>query len=374
MCPFLCLALAVTLSLPAVSFPCFVKNALAASSASTIKKNLENEKKKAAERKKSLQSLTAQERRLNADLAKAEDNILKLEQSIARHQNKLLEIDSTDDKTRKEYEDLLAEQKKTEEAQAQTLRLLWDITGKRITVGSRDMADWAEADREYTWSKELFKELEGYRKTLEEREKQLLSLLGKRNNLAKEMQQKITIINNEKSELLKNRIAYDRKLAEVRRQKVSTEAELNSILSLVENLNLQLSKLPPEDISKMKGRLAWPVKGKLRLPYAPTAGTARRGLGFATTEKAEVRAVAAGKVVHNNVLRGFGTVLIVQHNADYFTLYAFLGKSPLKVGQEIKGNEKIGTVGYYPAIEGPGLYFELRFKQKPINPEQWFAS
>ena len=370
----ICLALAVLLSLPALACPLFDKNASAASSASTIRKNLENEKKKAAERKKSLQNLTAQERRLNADLAKAEDSILKLEQSIARHQNKLLELDSTDENTRKDYEALLAEQKKTGEAQAQALRLLWNITGKRIAVGSRDMADWAEADREYTWSKELLRELEGYRKTLEEREAQLLNLLGKRNKLAKEMQQRISTINNEKGELLKNRIAYARKLAEVRRQKLSTEAELNSILSLVENLNLQLSKLPPEDISKMKGRLSWPVKGKLRLPYAPTAGAARRGLGFATSDKAEVRAVAAGKVVHNDVLRGFGTVLIVQHNADYFTLYAFLGKSPLKVGQEIKDNEKIGTAGYYPAIEGPGLYFELRFKQKAINPEQWFAS
>jgi septal ring factor EnvC (AmiA/AmiB activator) len=46
----------------------------------------------------------------------------------------------------------------------------------------------------------------------------------------------------------------------------------------------------------------------------------------------------------------------------------------LRVGQEVASREKIGTVGLYPVLQGPGLYFELRFKQKAINPEQWFAS
>ena len=368
---FLC---AVLVLLAAGSTGLLEKPAHAARSASILKQNLENEKKKAAERKKSLQTLTAQERKLNADLAAAEKSIIELENRIARHQNKLLELDSTDDKTRKEYEELLAEHRKTEAAQAQAMRLLWDITSKRIAVGSRDMADWAEADREYAWSKELLNELEGYRKTLEEREAQLLALLGKRNRLAGEMQKRIASVNAEKNELLKSRLAYDRKLAEVRRERVGPEAELHSILSPVENLNPQLSKLPPEAISTTTGRRAWPVKGKLLLPSAPPARPTRTGRGCSPADTAAVRAVAAGKVVHNDVLRGFGTVLIVQHNADYFSLYAYLGSSPLKVGQEIKDNQKIGTVGFYPAIEGPGLYFELRFKQKAINPEQWFAS
>ena len=83
--------------------------------------------------------------------------------------------------------------------------------------------------------------------------------------------------------------------------------------------------------------------------------------------------MAGGKVVHNDVLRGFGTVLILQHGDDYYSLYAFLGNSPLQVGQDVAGRQQLGTVGYYPAIRGPGLYFELRFKQKAINPEQWLS-
>jgi septal ring factor EnvC (AmiA/AmiB activator) len=128
------------------------------------------------------------------------------------------------------------------------------------------------------------------------------------------------------------------------------------------------------DIAKLRGKLPWPVTGKLRKRYAPGATPTVRGLGFSADDRSAVRAVAAGTVVHNDILRGFGTVVIIQHDKDYFSLYAFLGSSPMRVGDQVRGGQQLGTVGFYPAIEGPGLYFELRYKQKPINPEQWFTS
>jgi septal ring factor EnvC (AmiA/AmiB activator) len=269
---------------------------------------------------------------------------------------------------------LLAEQAKTEQAQKGTLLLLWEITGKRIVVGSRDMTDWARTDREYAWSRELYAALERYRVLLDRQEAKLVEVLGRRDKFSRDMQKRLTAVGNEKSQLLKSRLAYDRQLAELRKKRGSAETELNGILRLVDSLNLEISQRADDDIASMKGRLPRPVSGNVRLRYAPQAVPASRGLGFAAPEKADVRAVAGGKVVHNDVLRGFGTVLIVQHGEDYYTLYAFLGSSPLRVGQEVAGRQKIGTVGLYPALQGPGLYFELRFKQKAINPEQWFAS
>ncbi len=345
-----------------------------AASLGQLQKQLAQEQKKAAERKQTLQRLTQQERELNADLAAAEKRILEIEKGLALQQEKLLELGSADEDLRKEYEVLLAEQGKTEKMQAETLRLLWGLTSKRLAVGSRDMPDWAATDREYAWSRELYAALENYRKELDERENKLAQLLGRREKLSQDMQRRLASVNEEKSRLVKSRIAYDRRLAELRRRRVSEEAELNEIIKLVENLHVELVQRTPVDIAKLKGALPWPVNGKVRLRYAPDAAPATRGIGFAAQEREEVRAIAPGKVVHNDVLRGFGTVLILQHGPDYYSLYAFLGNSPLRVGDAVAGRQKIGAVGYYPAINGPGLYFELRFKQKAINPEQWFAS
>jgi septal ring factor EnvC (AmiA/AmiB activator) len=345
----------------------------AASSLEQLEKKLVQEQKKAAERKQSLKRLTDQERQLNADLRAAEARILDLEKGIELHQAKLRDLAYADDEVRAEYEKLLGEQAKTEEAQAEALRLLWEISGKRIAVGNRDMADWAESDREYVWSGALYVTLENYRKKLDEQETRLAKVVGRRNKISRDMQTRLNAVNEEKRRLLSSRLSYDKRLAELRLQRSDAESELNEILALVESLNFEIGQRSGKDIENNKGHLPWPAMGRVLQGYAPQAVPASRGLGIATAEKAAVRAIAGGKVVHNDVLRGFGTVLIVQHGADYYSLYAFLGKSPLKVGQDVVGSQQLGTAGYYPAIKGPGLYFELRFKQKAINPEQWLA-
>ncbi len=346
----------------------------AAPSLSQLEKNLAQERKNAAERRQSLQRLSEQERRLNTDLAAAEKRILELEKGIATQQDKLRELGDEDNKARIEYEALLAEQAKTEEAQTQALQLLWELTGRRIAVGRRETVDWTAADREYSWSRELYASLEQYRKKLDQQERKLAQLLGRRDTISRSVQAGMASVNEEKRTLLKVRVDYDKKLAELRRRRGSEEAELKNILKLVESLNLAIAERSRGNIDTMKGKLPWPVSGKLRVRYAPQQVPASRGLGFAVAEGAEIRAVAGGTVVHNDVLRGFGTVLILQHGEDYYSLYAFLGSSPLRVGQDVAGRQSIGTAGYYPAIKGPGLYFELRFKQKAINPEHWLAS
>ena len=358
------------LAVSSFAFSCLA----APASVSQLEKDLTQEKKKAAERKQNLQRLTEQERTLNADLAAAEKRILELEKGIASRQTKLRDLGSEDNKARTEYEALLAEQEKTEEAQAQALRLLWESTARRIAVGNREMVDWAETDREYAWSQELYTSLENYRNKLDQQEVRLAQVLGRRDKISMDVQAGIKSVNEEKGKLLKTRIAYDKKLAELRRQRGTAEAELKNILKLVDSLNLEIAQRSKGDIAAMKGKLPWPVSGKVRVRYAPQQDPASRGLGFSAAEGAQVRAVAGGTVVHNDVLRGFGTVLILQHGDAYYSLYAFLGSSPMKVGQDVAGRQTIGTACYYPAIKGPGLYFELRFKQKAINPEPWFAS
>lgn len=357
-----------------VAFGLFPWSGLAATPLADLQKKLAQEQSNATERRQSLKRLTEEERKLNAGLAEAEKRVLDLEKRIAGHQDSLLAIGSAEDKARKEHETLLAERAKTEKAQAETLRLLWELTAKRLAVGRRDMADWAETDREYSWSKGLYASLETYHSSLKAQETKLARVLAEREELSRALREKLSAVNEEKNSLLKSRLDYDRQLAALRRKRGDAEDELKDILKLVGSLNFEIARRSSGEIRTMKGSLPLPVNGKMRLRYAPDAKPASRGVGFSTVEKTEVRAVAGGRVVHNDVLRGFGTVLIVQHGNDYYSLYAFLDSCPLQVGQTVENSQTVGTTGYYPAIKGPGLYFELRFKQKAINPEQWFAS
>ena len=345
-----------------------------AADAESLKARLQQEQSNAAERRASLQRLTAEERRLNTGLAAAERRILDLERGIAEQQTRLESLAKSDAGAKTEYEKLLADIARTEQAQAELLKLLWEMAGKRISIGSREMADWDVVDREYVWSHQLFSSLEAYRVTLDAQEEKLTTVLGRRQKISEAVEQTLVQVTSEKESLLKERVAYNRKLEDLRDQKKDVEGELQDILKLVGNLNFQLEKAGEGKIENMKGRLPWPVRGRVSLGYAPEADPPRRGMGIAAAEGQAVTAVAAGKVVHNDILRGFGTVLIVQHGSDYYSLYAFLGNSPLPVGKEVAAGTVLGTVGWYPAISAPGLYFELRFKQKAINPLPWLGS
>ncbi|MDR1686914.1 MAG: peptidoglycan DD-metalloendopeptidase family protein [Desulfovibrio sp.] len=339
-----------------------------------LRKDLAEEQKYAEVRKLSLQRMTAEERKLNADLAAAEKRILALESNLASERGRMLELGTAGEKVRLDYERLLDEQKKTEAALTRTLRLLWEIDRRRAAGVDAPDREQADDERDFAWSGELYAALEQYRKKLDSVEIKLADAVGRREKLSGEMQRRMASVNAEKSNLLKARLAYDKRLADIRRRRGDAESELNAALKLISSLNFEISRRSGGDLPAMKGRLPRPVNGSVKVRFHPDAEPISRGLGFAAAEKAEVRAVAGGKVVHNDVLRGFGTVLIVQHGTDYYTLYAFLGTCPLKVGQEVQERQKVGTAGYYPAIKGPGLYFELRFKQKAINPEPWLAS
>ncbi|MDL2210610.1 peptidoglycan DD-metalloendopeptidase family protein [Desulfovibrio sp. OttesenSCG-928-O18] len=343
-----------------------------ASVASGIEAQIAQEQARAKARRDSLSRLTTEERGLDKELATSEARILYLESSLAKEEKTLENLAATDAELEEKGKVLLAEQIKTEEAMTEVLRVLWELHARREGVKGRDLPDWPMTDREHTWSVELFSSLDAYRKTLAEQQKDMEAVIEKRASIAKEVQQRITALNREKEELLQSRIRYGQRLAALRKEKVDTEKELTTILSLVQNLNLRLQAAEAEgDIGKAKGRLPWPVTGKMRGKYNPSANPPVRGVTFGLDGDTPVHAVHWGKVVHNDVLRGIGRVVIVMHGEEYYSLYAFLSESPLRVGQNVARGEVVGTSGFVTSLNGPGLYFELRYHQKAVNPEEW---
>jgi septal ring factor EnvC (AmiA/AmiB activator) len=89
---------------------------------------------------------------------------------------------------------------------------------------------------------------------------------------------------------------------------------------------------------------------------------------------AEVHAVAAGRVVFADWLRGFGNLLVLDHGEGLLTVYGNNETLLANAGERVGAGEVIASVGNTGGNADPGLYFEMRFQGRPIDPLRWAAA
>jgi murein DD-endopeptidase MepM/ murein hydrolase activator NlpD len=114
----------------------------------------------------------------------------------------------------------------------------------------------------------------------------------------------------------------------------------------------------------------WPVKGKVtsRFGYRKK-GQRHDGIDIAAPKGAAVYAARSGKVIYSdNRLRYYGNTIILKHSGGWFTVYAHNGKHRVSVGQGVRKGEKIAEVGNSGRGDGYRLHFEVRRKDKPVDP------
>lgn len=124
----------------------------------------------------------------------------------------------------------------------------------------------------------------------------------------------------------------------------------------------------------LRGKLALPVRGELGSRFGSPrsdGGVTWKGLFIAARPGDDVRAVADGRVVYADWLRGFGNLLIVDHGDSYMTLYANAEALLKQVGDVIRGGEPVATVGNSGGNAESGLYFEMRHEGRPFDPLNW---
>lgn len=127
------------------------------------------------------------------------------------------------------------------------------------------------------------------------------------------------------------------------------------------------------NFARQKGSLRLPVRGTVsgRFGSPRDGGGTWRGLFIRAAGGSEVKAVASGRVVFADWMRGFGNILIVDHGDAYLSIYGNNESLLKQVGQSIKGGETIATAGNSGGNPESGLYFELRHQGQPIDPMKW---
>ena len=147
--------------------------------------------------------------------------------------------------------------------------------------------------------------------------------------------------------------------------------------SLFRNENLPDNRFDGSPFDQLKGKLALPVKGEVTNRFGtprPDSAVLWKGLFLRTPAGQSVKAVAAGRVVFADWLRGFGNLLIVDHGKGYMSLYANNETLFKQVGDMLRGGDTIAAVGNSGGNKDSGLYFELRHESKPLDPINWVAA
>ena len=135
--------------------------------------------------------------------------------------------------------------------------------------------------------------------------------------------------------------------------------------------------LPFEDMQKNKGKLLWPMRGKVITQFGRhkdpqlKTWTFNRGIDIRAKEGSEIRAVAPGLVVLSDWYRGYGRFLLIDHGLGYFTLYAHLSETFPKLGDFVQTGEPIATSGKAGLNDTPKLHFEILKGKEPLDPLTW---
>lgn len=152
-----------------------------------------------------------------------------------------------------------------------------------------------------------------------------------------------------------------------------TEEELAADAGQAKELSTsENSSEPKTDFSTLKGKLPWPVIGRLAHKFGSprTVGT-WDGVLIDASEGMEIKAVTRGKVVYAEWLRGYGLLIIIDHGQGYMMLYAFNQSLYKRMGDSVEAGDVIASVGQSGGRSQAGLYFGIRMKGVPIDPLEW---
>jgi murein DD-endopeptidase MepM/ murein hydrolase activator NlpD len=123
--------------------------------------------------------------------------------------------------------------------------------------------------------------------------------------------------------------------------------------------------------NKISLKFIKPVQGKIISEFGPRNGRMHKGIDIQAPEGESIKAAEDGVVIFSGFLKGYGNVVIIKHEGDFFTVYAHNKVNLVKEGEFVKKGQVIGKVGMTGNAQTPHLHFEVRKKTKPLDPTEY---
>jgi murein DD-endopeptidase MepM/ murein hydrolase activator NlpD len=97
------------------------------------------------------------------------------------------------------------------------------------------------------------------------------------------------------------------------------------------------------------------------------------GMDFTAAIGTKVYATGDGVVKDlQSIGGGYGRWIMIDHGFDYQTLYAHLSEFNVKVGEQVKRGQVIGSVGNSGTSTGPHVHYEVHKNGEPVNPQYYY--
>ncbi len=116
----------------------------------------------------------------------------------------------------------------------------------------------------------------------------------------------------------------------------------------------------------------WPTQGKVVRKFS-SKPLGNKGIDISGALRRPIYASASGIVVYSGQgIRGYGNLLIIKHNEDYLSAYAFNWRNLVKAGDTVNVGQPIAMMGR----DDSGrvlLHFEIRCGGEPVDPLNYLS-
>jgi len=214
---------------------------------------------------------------------------------------------------------------------------------------------------------EITKKLEEEAQTLENLNTQLKTHKEALN--ATQTQRSLTL-----SKLSNTITSQNQKIKEWQISQKHLEKILDTLINTLSDLPANIGEIP---FKNRKGKMHWPANGKINNKFGTRRAQGRlkwNGVLIKAPSGRVVRAIHGGRVVFSDWIRSYGLLIIIDHGNGYLSLYGHNQSIHKEAGDWVAAGEKIASVGNSGGLQSPGLYFEIRTGEKPINPKHWCVS
>ena len=139
----------------------------------------------------------------------------------------------------------------------------------------------------------------------------------------------------------------------------------------------QTLRSPSGSFSSLKGKLNWPVRGRIVSRYGKQqhpvlkTWTDNLGIDIKANPGDPVVAVGKGKVLWVTWQRGMENLVLIEHEGGFYTVYGHLDEVLVKAGEDVAEGRSIGRVGDNQSLSGPTLHFGVWNGTDHNDPEIW---
>lgn len=325
----------------------------------------------------------------------AEKELKKTEQAIGAAKTRLREVNTQQNDAQVEIARLeaeqqrLAEEKKSQQAAIKASVVAAHRSGRqeyvKMLLNQEDPQQLSRHLKFYEYFRAArLQKIDAFNQTLAEiahNQEQITARVAELDALRTELdlqQQKLQEAQAQRKAMLAKLDASLQSSAGQVKQLQANQSNLEKVLKAVRESMADLPRhMGSGPFGKLQGQLRWPAQGRLLRSFGSyrEEGALRwNGVLIGASEGSPVQAVAHGRVVFADWMRGFGNLIIIDHGAGYLSLYGqneSLHKTP---GDWVNAGDLIASSGSSGGQNQAGLYFEIRHRGKPVNPALWCKS